>query len=507
MTEYHEPQTLTLPPPLVEHPAARSILSEPIASHSAVKHLSQRESSRRFRRRLVVTDVAIVLATIGAGFATVSHGTIGRQAIVIAVGLAVAWLLSLAGMRTREDRILGSGVLEYRRVLHSSALAFGLLAIVFLLGEVDVARGYFIVLLPSGTLALIISRWLWRRWLTERRSFGEYLARTVVVGTRDDIEYVIRQIANQADVPYDVVAAAVVDEEHARPIDVLDFPLVPVVAHRDGVAQAAANLSADAVIIAGTVEGGSDYIRRLGWDLEGTATELVLASRLTDVAGPRIHLRPVAGLPLIQVEIPTFDGGKHLMKRALDVTLTTLGLILISPILLTIALAVKLDSAGPVFFAQERVGRNGTRFQMYKFRSMVVDAEERLAALQADNEGSGALFKMKNDPRITPLGRVLRKYSLDELPQLWNVLRGEMSLVGPRPPLAKEVDEYEQDVHRRLHLKPGLTGMWQVGGRSDLSWDESVRLDLYYVENWSISGDLMLLWRTVKVVVSPVGAY
>jgi len=478
---------------------------------ASVKSLTQREWSKRYRRSVILTDTLIAISAVYAAF-LVRFGDepVGKEAqelyVVLSAVIVAVWLGFLAFTRTRDRRIIGSGVTEYKRVVNASAFAFGILAIVFLVAKIDIARGYFILALPVGTLALLVSRWMWRNWLISRRRVGEYTARTVVVGKRDDVEYVLAQVEKQNSRSYTVVGAAVVDEDTAEPFESRGRT-VPVVSHIEGVAQAASNLTADAVIIAGAVDGGSDYIRRLGWDLEGTATELVLAARLTDVAGPRIHFRPVEELPLIHVEIPQFEGGHHIMKRALDVGLTSLGLLLISPLLAFIALAVKLDSPGPVLFRQERVGRNGERFTMFKFRSMITDAEAALPALMAQSEGNGVLFKMRNDPRVTRVGRVLRKFSLDEFPQLWNILTGDMSLVGPRPPLASEVAEYEKDVHRRLHIKPGLTGMWQVSGRSDLSWDESVRLDLYYVENWSITGDLMIMWQTVKVVLKPVGAY
>ncbi|HXH35904.1 MAG TPA: sugar transferase [Plantibacter sp.] len=480
-------------------------------STATVKSLSQREWSRRYRHRVVLTDSAIAVFAVAAAFvARFGDEPAGADAqqlyVPISAAIALVWIAFLAFVRTRDSRIIGSGVTEYKRVVNASAFAFGLLAIVFLVTKIDIARGYFILAFPIGTIALLASRWLWRKWLISRRQVGEYTARTVVVGKRDDVEYVLGQIAKQHSLSYTVVGAAVVDEDTAEPFE-SHGRTVPVVSHIEGVAQAASNLTADAVIIAGPVDGGSDYVRRLGWDLEGTATELVLAARLTDVAGPRIHFRPVEELPLIHVEIPQFEGGHHIMKRALDVGLTSVGLLLISPFLALIALAIKLDGPGPVLFRQERVGRNGERFTMFKFRSMITDAEAALPELMAQSEGNGVLFKMKNDPRVTRVGRILRKFSLDEFPQLWNILTGDMSLVGPRPPLASEVAEYEKDVHRRLHIKPGLTGMWQVSGRSDLSWDESVRLDLYYVENWSITGDLMIMWQTVKVVLKPVGAY
>jgi len=187
--------------------------------------------------------------------------------------------------------------------------------------------------------------------------------------------------------------------------------------------------------------------------------------------------------------------------------LSASALIVLLPVFAALAVLIKKDSPGPTFFVQKRVGVNGNTFRMFKFRSMHSNAEELLDQLQSQSEGNGLLFKMKDDPRVTQVGRWIRKYSLDELPQIFNVLRGEMSLVGPRPPLPKEVQAYEGHVGRRLYIKPGLTGLWQVSGRSDLDWEESVRLDLYYVENWSLTGDIMIMWRTFKVMLNPVGAY
>ena len=233
----------------------------------------------------------------------------------------------------------------------------------------------------------------------------------------------------------------------------------------------------------------------------------MLSSRLTDVAGPRISLRQVEGLPLIHVKIPDFEGGQHMLKRALDIGVASVALILFAPFVPFIALAIALDSRGPVFFTQKRIGRDGREFRMLKFRSMRTTAEAERTALLGANEGSGPLFKLRDDPRVTRVGRFLRRYSIDEMPQFWNVLAGEMSVVGPRPPLPSEVTAYDGTVFRRLYIKPGITGLWQVSGRSDLSWDESVRLDLRYVENWSVMNDLMIMWQTVKVMLRPNGAY
>jgi exopolysaccharide biosynthesis polyprenyl glycosylphosphotransferase len=261
------------------------------------------------------------------------------------------------------------------------------------------------------------------------------------------------------------------------------------------------------VIVAGELPGGRDAIQDLGWRLENSKTELILTSRLTDVAGPRIHMRPVDGLPMLHVDLPQYAGLNHTIKRGIDLALAGFAVLLLSPVLAAVALAVRLDSPGPVLFRQERIGVAGRSFTMFKFRSMVIDAEARLAALAAQNEGSGLLFKMRDDPRITKVGAFIRRYSLDELPQLFNVLNGSMSLIGPRPPLPREVVAYEGRVNRRLLIKPGITGLWQVSGRSNLSWEESVKLDLYYVENWSITTDFMILLKTVRAVLHSDGAY
>jgi len=228
---------------------------------------------------------------------------------------------------------------------------------------------------------------------------------------------------------------------------------------------------------------------------------------MVEIAGPRLHIRPFVGLPLLSIEEPVFSGWKRVLKGALDRVGAACALILIAPVLLGIALAVRFSGPGPVLYRQVRVGAYGDRYTMYKFRSMVDGADAKLSELLASNEGQGLLFKMRDDPRVTPVGRWLRRFSLDELPQLFNVLGGSMSLVGPRPPLPKEVERYDTSIRRRLLVKPGLTGLWQISGRSDLSWEESVRLDLRYVENWTLALDLLILWKTASAVLRSRGAY
>jgi len=449
--------------------------------------------------------IGVTMATAGLEFTGASGVSPLPLALRVAGLVAGVWLVLLWLWHTRDTAVLGSGVAEYTRVAHATGLAFGFLSILFLVLQLPGLRLQLVIALPAGLLSLLISRWLWRKALVRERAHGDCVSRALVAGTRDDVEYVIRNLVHDPHHCYVVIGVTTTDAE-IGPIEV-DGRSYPVVGPIQSTAARASQAGAEAIIVASLPAQDPDFVRRLSWQLEGAVAELVLCSRLAEVAGPRISLRPLDGLPLIQVKIPEFEGGMHALKRAFDVGLATLALI---PVLLLtpfIAVAIKADSPGPVFFQQTRVGRDGRQFGMLKFRTMTVDAEARLDRLRAQNEGAGPLFKLRHDPRITRVGAFLRRYSLDELPQFANVLVGQMSIVGPRPPLPCEVTEYDGTVSRRLYIKPGITGLWQVSGRSDLSWEESVRLDLRYVENWSLTTDLMIMWRTAMVMVAPRGAY
>ena len=494
--------------------AALRLVETPPARVDAPRIHSGARWAKRYRAMLRATDSAVLTAAVFAGGAigwsmdglALSGALAPLTYAALSTAVALTWIAALGAHQTRSISVIGAGALEYKRVASATLLAFGVLAMAFLVLQTPATRGFFLVALPVGLAAVFTNRWLWRKWLIRQRDQGSYLSRAIVVGDSPDIEYVLGQISRLSCSPYDIVGVAADDDGFATRRH--GTRIVSTVSGLDGVADAVLEYEADTVIVAGRPRHRSDdYVRSLSWELERTGASLVLASRLTDVAGPRISFSPVEGLPLMHVELPQFEGRKHLLKRGLDIVASASGLLVLLPVLAGIAVLIKLDSPGPVLFRQERVGKNGRTFSMLKFRSMVATAEQDLAGLLEQNEGNGVLFKLRNDPRVTPLGRVLRKFSLDELPQLWNVLRGDMSIVGPRPPLPREVDAYERFVHRRLYIKPGLTGMWQVSGRSELSWDESVRLDLYYVENWSLTVDLMIIWRTVKVVLKPQGAY
>ncbi len=460
---------------------------------------------------IVVGDVfAIVLSLAAASivrFGTTASwmpaATFGYS--IAATFVAIVWLLCLSAVKSRAKRIIGNGLFEYQRVTNATLLAFGIVAIVCYLGQIDFARGYVAITMPAGWALLLANRLAWRRVLLRMRRRGRCLTGAIVVGSARDVGMTVHQLGRNVSAGYRPIAIALTSDPGTTSRDVQKrLHALPRVSP-DDVVDATKGSRARALMIAGDLPGGRSRIRELGWALENSRAELILVSRLTDVAGPRIHLRPVAGLPMVHVQLPQYSGLAHGFKRAFDIVATAVGLVVLAPLLAVIALLVHLDDGGPALFRQERVGRGGDTFTMYKFRSMVMDAEARRGELA--NEGNGLLFKVRSDPRVTRIGGVLRRFSLDELPQLWNILRGDMSLVGPRPPLPSEVKAYDGHETRRLISKPGLTGPWQVSGRSDLSWEESVRLDLYYVENWSFTGDLMLVLRTVVQMFKPNGAY
>ncbi|MET3932799.1 sugar transferase [Arthrobacter sp. OAP107] len=469
----------------------------------------------RSSRLLGVVDAFVVIwAVVGAyiiRFGLEPDFVVAGQEFTYAwlsVALAVVWWLMLGAWNSRQTRVLGAGPDEYKRVAAASLWLFGLIAIVSYVFRVDTARGYVGVALPVGLLGLLIGRWLIRQHLNINRKRGHSMSRLLLLGGPSAVAHLASSLETAKHAGYLPIAAYVPGAPEGRGLE-LECGL-PVLGHRPdagSIIEAIESCGADAVAVSAGVQLHPQTLRHLGWELASRNVGLIMAPALTDIAGPRIHTQQVAGLPLIHVTTPTLEGGQRVAKRLFDIVVSGTLIVLTAPIMMIVALAVATESRGPVFFRQIRVGIEGTHFNMLKFRSMVVDAEEKLAELSHRNEGSGILFKIKNDPRITRVGRFLRKYSLDELPQLFNILAGSMSLVGPRPPLPREVEAYEQDVRRRLLVKPGLTGLWQVSGRSNLSWQDSVRLDLYYVENWSMAGDLIIILRTVRAVFHSTGAY
>ncbi|UZN04111.1 sugar transferase [Cellulomonas sp. S1-8] len=464
----------------------------------------------RFRALLLVSDTVVVTtATVAAWWwwgrrdPAVTFFGVEVPTSAWLAGVVAVWLLALAAVRSRSERILAVGVTEQQRVLNASVFALGSVMSAAFLGYAAIARDTLAGAFGIGLLGLMAMRLTWRHRLITWRAAGRCKRNALLVGPRRDVVPMLHDLRRNHRAGFRVVGIALTDadpEPGTRIDDVETFGLGELVdrAHHPRVTT---------VVLAGDLPGGRGQIRRLGWSLEGAATELVLPSSVTYVAGPRIHLRPVEGMPLVHLSLPTYTGVAYAAKRVVDVVVSSAALVLLSPLLLAVAVAIKLDDGGPVLFRQQRVGNHEQLFTMLKFRTMVVDAETRLTALQQANQGAGVLFKLQDDPRVTRVGHVLRAWSLDELPQFLNAFVGTMSVVGPRPPLPREVARYDGDVHRRLLSKPGITGLWQVSGRSDLSWEESVQLDLSYVENWSLSGDLMIILRTFRCVLARAGAY
>ncbi len=454
----------------------------------------------------------VALLTIDVGAAVLSilvmispFFTMPRAPIWALLPYPVGWVLGLWVLRAYDRRIVGAGTDEYKRVFRAGVVTVALIGTSAYIVHFQSAERFVLVGAPSATVFTLIARYVLRRFLHAARKRGRALQRVVAVGHEAPLVHLVEQFRRERGGGLEIVAACVPEGGvHGLLAEIG----VPVLGNLSETAAVVRQLNADAVAVTSCPETHGGALRQLAWQLEGTNVELFVAPGLMEVAGPRLHIRPVAGLSLLHVEEPRLSGPGRIVKGVLDRLLAVVGLLVLSPIFLLAVLAVRVTSAGPALFRQVRVGVGGKEFTLYKFRSMHVDAEQRLDALREHNVNhDGLLFKIPDDPRVTTVGRFLRRVSIDELPQLLNVLRGEMSLVGPRPPLPSQVEKYGHDVMRRLLVKPGLTGLWQVSGRSDLTWEESVRLDLRYVENWSLTLDVMILWRTLFAVVRGAGAY
>jgi exopolysaccharide biosynthesis polyprenyl glycosylphosphotransferase len=427
--------------------------------------------------------------------------------LLLSLALPLIWVTAVALAGGYDSRFIGVGSDEFRRVLNAGVGLTAAVAVAAYASKFGLARGYVVLALPAVTVFDLIARFALRKRLHALRSLGRCMRKVVIVGHRDVAADLTAALRRQTYHGLSVVAACVTGPGQPGPGQQGDIDGVPVVAGLRAVTDVVQRYGADTVAVLACPEMSGVGLRELAWNLERTGTDLCVAPALLDVAGPRTTIRPVAGLPLLHLDHPEFTGARQATKAAFDRTAAATALLLLSPLLVTVAAIIRMSDGGPALFRQVRVGKDGRTFTLYKFRTMVVDAEAQRLQLVGSNESDGLLFKMRRDPRVTPVGGWLRRWSLDELPQLINVLLADMSLVGPRPALPDEVSRYGDHVRRRLAVKPGLTGLWQVSGRSDLSWDESVRLDLRYVENWSFMLDLQILWKTWSAVTRGPGAY
>ncbi|MCY7396092.1 MAG: sugar transferase [Nocardioides sp.] len=470
---------------------------------------------RDYATRLVLTDLLSLLWSIlGAALVTVGPAEplvapaavsgFGLNYVAASGALILTWLLALAASGSRDYRRIGTGTAEYKAVVQSSVVVLVIIALTSFVLRVEFSRAFIFTALPAAVGALLLSRVLWRQWLKLHRVRGDFCSRVLLVGSAGPATKIAADLRRHPEAGYHVVGALITAGDHLG--DRLgDIPVLG--RSSDDLLHAVRLGDADTVVITDGHNLEPERLRALSWSLEPGRQHLVMAPSLTDIAGPRIHARPVAGLPLMHVETPRYEGADRYIKRGFDI-LVSGGLLLLGSIpLAVVAVIVVSTSPGGLFFSHERIGKKGRPFRMLKFRSMVADADSELASLlKQQGSADTPLFKIENDPRITPIGRFIRRYSIDEIPQLMNVLRGDMSLVGPRPQVAREVALYDDAAARRLFVKPGMTGLWQVSGRSNLDWDESVRLDLYYVENWSLAYDVSILVRTVRAVLASDGA-
>jgi exopolysaccharide biosynthesis polyprenyl glycosylphosphotransferase len=459
--------------------------------------------TREYVRRTAISDFAVAAICSTVALQVRFDWHLGIEYVLCSVIVPVLWVVTLWLSGAYSVSCIGTGSEEFRKVLNAGFSLTAGLAILSYAINTELSREYLLLTMPTLAAADLCVRYAWRKRLHLRRLTGQCMSNVLAVGPESAVADLVIELRRGSYHGLAVVAACVreTDDEFVAGVPVFGGLAV------DDVLDAVRRSRADTVAVLSSSELDGATLRQIAWGLEKTGTELCVAPALLDVAGPRTTIRPIAGLTLLHVDHPQLSGPRQVLKDLFDRTAAAAALILLGPLMVGVAMAIRTAGSGPVLFTQTRVGKDGRQFKIYKFRTMVVDAEKRLAELSEKNDNDGAKFKMRRDPRVTAVGAQLRKWSLDELPQLFNILLGEMSLVGPRPALPDEAARYADHVRRRLVVRPGLTGLWQVSGRSDLSWEESVRLDLRYVENWSLALDLQIIWKTFSVILSRSGAY
>ncbi|MET7646460.1 sugar transferase [Streptomyces sp. NPDC005426] len=462
---------------------------------------------QRYRRAVMTSDTvatAFVVASIGNFFGARDAANWHEKWGILAFGTELLVLVALTVSRSWAPAVLGQGAEEFRRLGRSLFAA----TVVLALGGIALTsrniKLWIFVAIPAIALITMTARYVLRLWLHRQRQEGRCLRPVLAAGSHATVRDLITRTRKFPHLGWRVDAVCTTD---GLGLDGDHVDGVPVVGRLTDVAGHMRRDGYRVLAVTPDPHWSPDRLRRLAWNLEGSDAEMVVAPVLMEVAGPRVHVDAVLGIPLLRVSMPTFTGGRRAVKGVVDRIGAVILLVLFAPLMVFVGLLVVADSRGGAFYRQRRVGKDGREFTILKFRSMVAGADRARAELADLNEGAGLLFKLRRDPRVTRVGAVLRRYSIDELPQLFNVLTGSMSLVGPRPPLPEESAAYGPDIRRRLLVKPGLTGLWQISGRSDLSWDEAVRLDLRYVEDWSLALDTVILWKTLRAALYGQGAY
>lgn len=466
----------------------------------ATREVNRAGDPGALKYRILATDgIIIALSTLLAFLVRFGENVDSSIALgpiqVVGTLLPVFWLLVLIFMGAYDRRNLFVGLTEYSRVVLSAIIVLAVVATVSFLLKLDTSRAYVLVTIPVGMLGLLVERWIWRRRLLSRRRRGIGLAPTLIVGDPDERASLKSAMAGRPWAGYRPVG------ELSRPTDQDAWGQ-----WFDGLAIELERTGASALALAGSSASDAGFVRELSWRIEGEGVDLLVGAGMGTTTGPRVTLRVASGLPMLHLDEVALRNTQRVAKRTLDVAGASLGLVLLTPLFVAIAIAIVVNSGRPVFFRQRRAGRDQEVFRMWKFRTMTNGADQQREALREAHGATGPIFKADDDPRVTRVGRFLRRWSLDELPQLINVLTGTMSLVGPRPHPLDDVQRYGDRDLRRLIAKPGMTGLWQVAGRSDLTWDASIELDLLYIENWTFIGDLAILARTVQAVLQGSGA-
>jgi exopolysaccharide biosynthesis polyprenyl glycosylphosphotransferase len=469
-----------------------------------------RPAPRRSLRRIALRVVADAMAISSALFIAsiirfeIMVGTPARGVdyTAITLGLTPIWILLFWLYGLYEPRQVLSPVNEFKQVFHGVIAGTVVIFIIESLFQLDIARGWALLALACGLVVVGGERLVIRKALHFVRRRGGDVTRAIILGANHEARTVASTLERENWLGYKVLGFVDDDIPPGEEIASGHVSLGRVSDLKEVIGQHGATL----VLVAATAFDAT-RINRIFWELQDVDVDLQITSGTVDVIASRVAVQSVAGIPLLYVRRIGMTNLQLTIKRTMDVLGSAVGILLLFPFLLAAAAWIKRDSEGPVFFTQIRAGREGKPFKVWKFRTMVVDAEQRRMELEHRSEGPGLLFKLKDDPRVTRAGLFLRRFSLDELPQLYNVLRGEMSLVGPRPALPSEVEQYDEWVRNRLQVKPGVTGLWQVSGRTETSFSDYVRYDLFYIQNWSLSLDLWILWRTLRAVLSAEGAH
>ena len=481
----------------------------PVSGYAFLHDRSDREAARRvsnwardYLHRVAVVDLGCAAGGVLAA-AQIRFGTnVTRPYLALSLALPLLWVTALWMAGAYDTRFIGTGSDEYRRVLNAAVSLTAAIAIFSYAVNLQLSRGYLVIACPASRCSICAPGTGCESNCTAVARPASACTVVVAVGHEPAVADLAKELGRDRYHGLTVVGACV-----AGPGERDELAGVPVYGGLDDITAAVKAFDADTVAVTACPEMDGIRLRSLAWELEKTGTDLCVSPALLDVAGPRTTIRPTAGLTLLHVDHPRLTGFPLVLKGVFDRCAAAAALIVLAPAMAAVAVAIRVHDRGPALFTQLRVGKDGRAFTIYKFRTMVVDAEQRRAQLMASNDSDGVLFKLRKDPRVTAVGAHLRRWSIDELPQLFNVFLGHMSLVGPRPALPDEAERYAEHVRRRLVVKPGLTGLWQVNGRSDLSWDESVRLDLRYVENWSFVLDLQIIWKTIAVLMRGSGAY